>query len=31
MGDYVVKSLLGSIDPEFDRMDENATACCHVQ
>lgn len=27
-GDYVVKSLLGSIDPYFDRLDEHA--CCAV-
>lgn len=28
-GDYVVKSLVGSIDPELDRMDEQ-NSCCAV-
>ncbi|CAF0790492.1 unnamed protein product [Brachionus calyciflorus] len=27
-GDYVVKSLVGSIDPELDKMDENN--CCNI-
>jgi hypothetical protein len=30
-GDYVVKSLIGSIDPEFDNLDENISSkCCTV-
>ena len=27
-GDYVVKSLIGSIDPELDNLDENDSTCC---
>ena len=27
-GDYVVKSLIGSIDPELDRLDESQ--CCSI-
>ena len=30
-GNYICKALLGSIDPEFDRMDEGAKGCCNVQ
>jgi len=31
-GSYVVKALLGSIDPEFDKLDEKqAAGCCSVQ
>ncbi len=29
-GDYVVKSLIGSIDPEFDNLDENYSKCCTI-
>lgn len=30
-GDYVVKSLIGSIDPEIDNMDEADTSCnCQI-
>lgn len=29
-GDYLVKTLLGSIDPEFDQLDEQKV-CCNVQ
>jgi hypothetical protein len=29
-GDYVVKVLLGSIDPEMDRLDESGVGCCDV-
>ena len=28
-GDYVVKSLIGSIDPTLDRMDEQ-NCCCNI-
>lgn len=28
-GDYVVKSLIGSIDPTMDRMDEKS-CCCNI-
>jgi len=27
-GDYVVKSLIGSIDPELDSLDEKSECCC---
>lgn len=27
-GDYVVKSLIGSIDPELDNLDEKDSTCC---
>jgi len=30
-GDYIVKALLGSIDPEFDKLDEKSGGCCSVQ
>jgi hypothetical protein len=31
-GDYVVKCLLGSIDPTFDKVDERGpAACCNLQ
>jgi hypothetical protein len=26
----VVKALLGSIDPEFDSMDEGTKSCCTI-
>lgn len=29
-GDYVVKSLIGSIDRELDNMDENKSGCCSI-
>jgi len=29
-GNYVVKALLGSIDPEFDSMDEGTKSCCTI-
>ena len=29
-GDYVVKSLIGSIDPEMYNLDEKINACCNV-
>ena len=29
-GDYVVKSLICSIDPEFDNLDENNNKCCSI-
>ena len=29
-GDYVVKSLLGSIDPDFDKSDESKKCCCTI-
>ena len=29
--DYIVKTLLGSIDPEFDKLDEVKGGCCSVQ
>ena len=28
-GDYVVKSLIGSIDPSMDKMDEK-NRCCNI-
>lgn len=29
-GDYVVKSLIGSIDSELDNLDEDHSTCCNV-
>lgn len=29
-GDYVVKSLIGSIDPELDNLDEDFDGCCTI-
>ncbi|CAF0954642.1 unnamed protein product [Brachionus calyciflorus] len=29
-GDYVVKSMIGSIDPELDRADERPADCCMI-
>ncbi len=29
-GDYVVKSLVGSIDPSIDNLDENKLMCCRI-
>ena len=29
-GDYLVKALLGSIDPEIDKMDACKTSCCVI-
>ncbi len=29
-GDYVVKSLIGSIDPELDKLDERHSICCQI-
>jgi hypothetical protein len=29
-GDYVVKSLLGSVSPYFDQMDHNESSCCTI-
>ena len=29
-GDYVVKSLIGSIDPVMDQMDERRHCCCNI-
>ena len=29
-GDYVVKSLIGSIDPELDNLDDSKLCCCTI-